>query len=231
MHLLRNGSPDDHRAALDQICRAYWSPLYFVARSKQYDTHDAQDLVQGFFESLLRRDALSKVDPNAGKLRQLLLRAFENYRCQQWHKTARIKRGGGVEHIQFADWMDTEEAERHYLSSGVANGSAEAIFNKEWANSLLKRSLNALQSDYERRGWGQRFETLVALMLGKDGDQELAVRAMEVLGMSNGALRVTLHRMRRHYRDKVEREIGLTLGTEDPVQIKEEMMQLFQAVA
>ncbi|MBL9117704.1 MAG: hypothetical protein JNJ83_22040 [Verrucomicrobiaceae bacterium] len=227
---LQDGSGGDAMAALEQICKSYWSPLYFVARSRGYTTHDAQDAVQGFFESLLRRETLAKADQAAGKLRQLLLRSFENYCGQQWHKAARVKRGGAAEHVPFAEWMDSDEAERHFLQTGTSHSTAEQLYNREWANSLLKRSLTSLQQDYTHRGWTERYDALVRLLLEQD-DGTAMDAATQRLGTTTNNVRVILHRMRGHYRDHIERELGRTLDTDDPILIRKEMVELFQAMA
>ncbi len=116
---VRAGSAAEARAALETLCRTYWYPLYCVARQKQLAEHDAQDAVQGFFESVLRRETFSTVDESAGKLRQLLLTAFDNYCTQQWQKAHRLKRGGGAEHVEFTELIDTEQAELRYLRSSA----------------------------------------------------------------------------------------------------------------
>jgi DNA-directed RNA polymerase specialized sigma24 family protein len=226
---LREGSAEEVRAALESLCRAYWQPLYCVARRRQLSGHDAQDAVQGFFESILRRETFAKAEEAEGKLRQLLLRAFDNFCTQQWQKTVRQKRGAGAEHVEISELIfNAEEAERHFQRSGAGDGSVEALYNREWANAVLERSLQALRDDYARRGWQQRYSLLLGPLLQQDDDtslEELATRA----GMTAGALRVNLHRMRGHYRDHIERELATTIDSDNPLLIREEMTELFKA--
>ena len=225
---VRAGNETEAQAALETLCRAYWHPLYCVARQKQFPVHDAKDAVQGFFESLLRRETFCAVDEAVGRLRHLLLGAFDNYCAQQWQKANRLKRGGGAEHVEITAFFNAEEAERQFLRADSGCDSAEVLYNREWAKAVLARSLQALRDDYARRGWQDRYDLLVGPLLQQDDAislEQLAVRA----GMTAGALRVTLHRMRGHYRDLIERELAATIDSDDPALIREEMAELFKA--
>lgn len=224
----RSGSAEETRAALDTLCRAYWQPLYCVARQKGLSEHDAQDAVQGFFECLLRRETFATVEASLGKLRQLLLTAFENYRAQQWQRANRQKRGGGAELIEFTELIDADLAEQRYLKSCAGSASIEALFNREWAGAVMERSLEALRNDYTQRGWQDRYEALVGPLLQEQDDSTLGQIAARS-GTTAVALRLTLHRMRGHYRGKIERELASTLDRDDPKLIREEMAELFKA--
>lgn len=226
---VRSGTAEEARRALETLCRAYWQPLYSVARRKQLNEHDAQDIVQGFFESMLRRETFATADESVGKLRQLLLTAFENFCTSQWRHAHRQKRGGGVEHVEFTELVNPENAERRYLACDDAL-SIDALYNRAWASTVIDRSLEALREDYARRGWQERYELLVNAMLQKEGEASLTQLA-ETAGTTPGALRVTLHRMRGHYRDKIERELAATIDSDDPALIREEMAALVAAFA
>lgn len=224
---VRSGTEAEAQAALEVLCRSYWRPLYCVARRRQLSEADAQDAVQGFFASLLRRATFATADEAAGKLRQLLLCAFDNYCVQQWHKVHRQKRGSGAVHVELAEFTVAEE---HYQRAASETASIEQFYNRQWATALLERSLDALRADYEKRGWQSRYELLVGPLLRQDDDVPLGQVASRA-GMTPGALRVTLHRMRMHYRDKIERELAATLDTDDPALIRAEMAELFRAFA
>lgn len=224
LHRVRSGTEAEARQALETLCRAYWHPLYCVARQKGLDQHDAEDGVQGFFASILRRETFATVDPTAGKLRQLLLTAFGNYCTQQWHKTQRLKRGADCEHLLLSEFAD---AEQRYLEAGPAS-SVEAFYNREWAKAVMARGLEALRADYVRRGWTERYEMLVGALLQQNDEGSLKQLA-GTSGTSYAALRVTLHRMRSHYRDMIERELAITIDSDDPRLIREEMTELFKA--
>ncbi|MES2597748.1 MAG: hypothetical protein V4662_20550 [Verrucomicrobiota bacterium] len=224
----RDGSETEAREALEILCRSYWQPLYSVARHRRLNQHDAQDAVQGFFECVLRREIFSSADESAGKLRQFLLRSFDNYCTQQWARANRQKRGGGVEHVELADYMDTNKAEQRFQRSDASTITIEVLYNREWATAVLERGLEALRADYVSRGWQERYELLVGTLLQQNDEENLRQLAARS-GMKPGSLRVTLHRLRQHYRDKIERELATTLDTDDPALIREEMADLFKA--
>lgn len=225
---MREGSEADARAALDTLCRAYWHPLYCVARREGLAEHDARDAVQGFFECLLRRETFATANASLGKLRQLLLTSFDNFLTQQWHKARRQKRGGGVADLELTAFMEADKAEERFLRADSANLSIEVLYNREWANAVLERSLAALRNDYIKNGWQERYELLVGPLLQQESETSLAELAAKA-GVTAGALRVTLHRMRAHYREKIERELAATLDTDDRQLIRLEMADLFKA--
>jgi RNA polymerase sigma-70 factor (ECF subfamily) len=226
---VRNGTPEEAQAALEILCRAYWHPLYCVARRRQLNEQDAQDAVQGFLVSILRRETFATADSSIGKLRHLLLKAFENFCGQQWAHSTRQKRGGGAEHVALNELIDTGKAEESYLKAD-ASLTIELLYQRAWANAVLERSLARLREDYTRRGWQDRFELLVAPLLQQDDETKLTDLAAKV-GTTPGALRVTLHRMRGHYREMIEHEVASTLETDDPRLIREELAELFKAFA
>jgi DNA-directed RNA polymerase specialized sigma24 family protein len=223
---LREGSEEDARAAHEALCRAYWTPLYAVARYGRMTEPDAQDAVQGFFVTLLRRDTLAKADAEQGKLRNLLLKSFSHYCLNEQRKEYRIKRGEGAEHVPLHDIGGTESRISQDLHAPGL--SAEKLCAREWARAVLDRSLAALCQHYTDRGQAERF-TLLQGPLMQDDDaatiEALATRA----GLSPGSLRSTLHRMRAQYRERIERELAVTLDTNDPAVIQQEVGELFRA--
>lgn len=223
---LREGSAEDAQAALNSLCQAYWQPLYVVARQRQLPKPDAQDAVQSFFEAMLRGDTFVKADESRGKLRNLLLRAFDNHCGKQWRKDHRLKRGNGAEHIEF---IDAHGAEQRYLSLTDAPGTpAEVLYNREWAHSVMQRGLESLRGDYAGRGLAGQFDLMVnRLTLAEDGRNHGELVA--ATGLSPGAFRTALHRMRQQFRGKIEQELATALDTFDPVLIRQEMLALFQA--
>lgn len=227
---LRGGSEAEARAALETLCRAYLQPLYCVARRKQLSMHDAQDAVQGFFESLLRRDTFATADETAGKLRTLLLTAFDHYCTNQRQRANRQKRGAGAEHVELGEFLNCHAAEEGFLSSHNGSTSIEALYNREWATAVIERSVQALRADYQRRGWQERYDLLAGPLLQQDEDDAASLDQLAASqGVTAGALRITLHRMRGHFRDHIERELATTLDTDDPQLIREELAELFKA--
>jgi RNA polymerase sigma-70 factor (ECF subfamily) len=123
--------------------------------------------------------------------------------------------------------MDPGKAEQVFQKTDPAE-SLEALYNREWANALLARALEALRADYEKRGWLERYELLLGPLIQQGDESHLGELAASA-GMAAGALRIILHRMRGHYRAQIERELSHTLGTNDPAAIRAEMQELFAA--
>jgi DNA-directed RNA polymerase specialized sigma24 family protein len=223
---LREGSDEDARVVLDTLCRAYWTPLYAVARYERMSEHDAQDAVQGFFAMLLRRDTFAKADAAQGKLRNLLLKSFSNYCTTEWRKGQRMKRGEGAEHVPLHDISGTEHRVAKELQDPGLN--VEKLYAREWARAVLDRSLEALRQHSIERGYAERF-TLLRGWLMQDDDAERLDQLARTAGMTSGALRVALHRLRAQYRERIERELAVTLDTSDPAVIQHEVGELFRA--
>ncbi|MEQ1752126.1 MAG: hypothetical protein ABL974_22075, partial [Prosthecobacter sp.] len=223
---LRDGSEEDARMAHETLCRAYWTPLYAVARYERMSEHDAQDAVQGFFLALLRRDTLAKADAEQGKLRNLLLKSFRHYCLNEQRKELCIKRGKGAEHVPMHDIGGTESRiSKDLQAPGL---SAEKLYAREWARAVLDRSLAALRLQYTARGLAERFTLLQGPLMQEDDAttiEALATRA----DLSPGVLRSALHRMRAQYREHIERELAVTLDTNDPAEIQREVGELFRA--
>jgi RNA polymerase sigma-70 factor (ECF subfamily) len=223
---LHEGSEADARQALDALCRAYWAPLYAVARYEHLNEHDAQDSVQGFFEAVLRRETFNTANATQGKLRSLLLTAFSNYRATEWRRGQRQKRGQGAEHLALHDVVGTEGRLSKDLQSKEL--SVEKIYAREWARAVLDRSLAALRQFHEERGQAQRFDLLKGPLMQEDDATRLDHLALSA-GMTPGALRIALHRLRIQFRVQIERELATTLDTEDPATIQQEVLELFAA--
>ena len=131
--------------------------------------------------------------------------------------------------MEITEFCDVQHAEQRFLKSSAAGTSMEALYNREWAGAVLERSLTALQADYARRGWQERYDLLIRpLLQEQDDDTNLGQIATEA-GTTAGALRVNLHRMRVHYRQKIEHELAVTLDTQDPQLIHAELAELFKA--
>lgn len=129
------------RAALDRLMRRYWKPVYFFVRRRGRDIEDAKDLTQGFFTSLLERDALRGVEPGRGKFRTFLLTLLERFVSNEREHAGAKKRGGG----RAALALDATGAEAE-LARGAAE-SAEAAYERAWAAGVLARAFEALRAD------------------------------------------------------------------------------------
>ena len=211
------------RQALDALCRIYWYPLYAFARRQGRNVHDAEDLTQAFVARLLERKAISQADPSRGRFRSFLLTAFKNFLRDEWEKGRAQKRGGGQPDLS----LDYATGEQRYQLEPAADFTPERIFERRWALTLLDRALNRLESEYQRAGRGKLFTELKPFLLGDTGDPQAAAAAR--LQMTEGAVKVTIHRMGRRYREVIRAEIAHTLA--DAAEIEDELRCLQAALS
>jgi RNA polymerase sigma-70 factor (ECF subfamily) len=210
-----------HRA-LEQICRTYWLPVYAFARGQGLAPADAEDLTQNVLSDLLNRQVFEKLAAENGKLRSFLRVATKNYLRNEWKKGNRLKRGGGATVLS----LDYEDAEQRCSLQVVDDESPERLFDRHWGLNLLHRTMERLEATYVGEGKGELFAALKGV-LGQDGGgpryQDLAAR----LGMSEGAIKVAVHRLRKRYRKILKQEIALTLNDESEESIEDEICYLF----
>ncbi len=215
-----NRSREDSDRALEKLCRAYWPPLYAYARRRVRDIHEAQDLTQAFFERLLEKEYLTDADPRRGRFRAFLITAFKRFLSKEDDKATAIKRGGGQRTFS----VDFDAQDREW---GVPQDSltAEQIYQRKWAITLLGRVMTRLQKEMERAGKAQQFHLLKSF-IGGAGSAPFASIANE-LGLKESAARMAASRMRGRYRELLREEIAQTLGPHED--IESEVRQLFAA--
>lgn len=210
-------------AALAWLCRAYWYPLYAYVRRQGHAVEDAQDLTQEFFARLLERKSFQKADPVRGRFRTFLLTSLKHFLINEWKQANRQKRGGGLQIIS----LDAEETETRFRAEPADNRSPEKAFERRWATVLLARVLDQLQHEIAAAERGQVFEELKSTLTGQDNESSYAEIGLR-LGMSEANLKVTVHRLRRRYRELIREEIARTVA--DPAAVDEEMRDLFAAL-
>lgn len=207
--------------ALETLCRCYWPPLYAFARRKGRAPHDAQDLTQAFFARLLAddADALRLVAPEKGRFRSFLLVAFKRFMADEWEKACAQKRGGGRAHVTF----DSALAESGYHDSLRDEASAEKLYERRWALTLLDQAMARLRGEFVATGKAREFDVLkVHLTAPRGGDGYASVAA--TLGLNEGAARVAVHRLRRRFRDVFREEIAHTVA--EAAEIDDEVRHL-----
>ncbi len=211
------------REALARLCQVYWYPLYAFVRRQGHGPHDAQDLTQEFFLRLLDKDYLGDVDRSKGKFRSFLLAALKHFLSKQWARAKTLKRGGGRPLLA----LDAFGADDRFRREPEDNATPERLFERRWALTLLDQVLTRLCEEYEAAGKREIFEQLQGC-LTRDRDSlpytELAAR----LEMTEAAVKVAVHRLRRRYRGVLRDEIAQTLA--DPAEIDDEIRQLFSAL-
>jgi RNA polymerase sigma-70 factor (ECF subfamily) len=216
--------PAQAAAALNRLCRTYWYPLYTYVRRLGHGHDDAKDLTQEFFARLLERDSFSSVQPGRAKFRSFLLVALKRFLANEWRRANRQKRGGGQELIS----LDTEDTENRYLCEPVDAMTPEKAFERRWALTLLDQVLARLETEFSLEGKATLFKELSPFLSGDQAPgayPEISQR----LGLSEGALRVSVHRLRQRYRELLRLEIANTVGA--PEEIDEEIRHLFASLA
>jgi RNA polymerase sigma factor (sigma-70 family) len=210
-------------AALEQLCHAYWYPLYAYVRRKGYGPEDAQDLTQGFLARLLAGNRIARADPARGRFRTFLLSALQNFLINEWAKLAREKRGGNVEFVA----LHSEDPERLYAAEPADDRTPELIYEQRWAAAVMARAFDRLGAEY-KAGQAQLFEALKPFVWGeKSGASHAEIGA--VLGLSGGAVRVAVHRLRRRYRNLLREEIAQTVSS--AAEIDDELRHLIHVVS
>ena len=209
--------------ALEELCAVYWYPLYAHVRRRGYSPEDAQDLTQGFFASLLTTDFLDGIHPENGKFRSFLLAALNHFLAKDWRKLQAIKRGGGCAHFS----LDAGEAEERYRLEPIDGASPEKIYERQWALTLLERSLLRLDREYSQADRADLFEALKGMLSGAP-DQERYMEIARRLEMSEAAVKKAAQRLRDRYRELLREVVGETVS--DSSQVDEELRHLVQAL-
>jgi RNA polymerase sigma-70 factor (ECF subfamily) len=211
------------RRALEELIQAYWFPLYAFIRRQGNSPQQSEDLTQGFFAHLLEKEGLTRVDRSKGKFRSFLLAAFQHFAADQGDKARAQKRGGGRQAFS----LDTDNAEALYARQLSDTMTPERQFERSWALSLLDQVLRRLEQEYQDAGKGAAFAAMRHTLDGQGEAQSYQEQARR-LGMSEGALRVFAHRMRRRYRELLREEIMQTVSS--PELVDEEILYLLQCL-
>jgi len=217
-------SPTAVSTALETLCRTYWYPLYAYVRRSGHSPHDAQDLTQEFFARLLERNDFAHVSREKGKFRSFLLASLKHFLANEWKKARRLKRGGGQRNLSF----DEAEAEGRYRAELVVNKSAEQVFDRRWALTLLERALSRLRAEQTATAHAGRFESL-KVFLTADADGASYREVAKELDLREDALKMAVSRLRKRYREVLREEIAHTVA--NPSDRDEELRYLFAALA
>ncbi len=217
-------STPQSKQALEELCRTYWYPLYAYIRRRGYAHEDAEDLAQAFFARLLEKNYLAGVSSEKGKFRAFLLAALKHFLANEWDRTQRQKRGGGVTPIS----LDWQSADTRYQIDPADHLSPDKLYDRAWAVALLERVLARLRAENSAPEKARLFEQLKSFLTAAKSGIPYAEVAQET-GLNEGAVRVAVHRLRQRYRALLRDEIGQTLT--DPAQFEEEMRALFSAFA
>jgi RNA polymerase sigma factor (sigma-70 family) len=209
-------------SAMAQLCRDYWYPLYAFIRRRGYESHQAEDLTQEFFARLLDKHVLAGVDREKGKFRAFLLAAVKHFLANERDRAQAQKRGGGRAVIAW----ESLGAEARYRLEPADALTPEKLFERRWALALLDQVLARLQGEFDQGGKAQQFDALKGTLTG--GLETAYAAIAERLGMSQVAVKVAVHRLRRRYRELLREQIAHTVA--DPSEIDEEIRHLLNCL-
>jgi len=211
MAAARDGRPDA-RAALATLCETYWYPLYAYVRRLGHDAEEAQDLTQGFFAALLEKRYVKAADRERGRFRSFLLTALKRFLSKERDRAHARKRGDKTGPIS----LDLEAGDGRYALEPSHDVTPEAIYERRWALTILDRVIVRLRQTYSDAGKAGLFDCLKTFLTGERGAAPYELVARE-LGMSEGAVKVAVHRLRRRYRDLLLSEIAQTVAGPEAV--------------
>ncbi len=223
--VLAAGQADSPAAAqaLEQLCRIYWYPLYVFVRRQGHEAHDAEDLTQEFIARFLAKEYFGRANPALGRFRNYLLACLKHFLSERWRQAGRLKRGGGN---TLVSW-DRLTAEGRYQEEPADPMTPEKVYERRWALTLLEHVLARLGGEQSMAGKAEVFAQLRDYLWGEGrgaGYAEVAVR----LGMTEGALKVTVHRLRQRYRELLRQEVAQTVATVH--EVDEELRYLVAAI-
>lgn len=214
----QDGSPAA-AAALEQLCRTYWYPLYAYCRRQGYGQPDGEDLTQQFFSVFLAKNSFAAATPDRGRFRNFLLASFRHFLANEHHRSQTAKRGG---RFAFVSW-DEIELESHYQNEPMDGLTPEKLFDQAWAFTLLGRAMKDLRDEYAAAGKGQLFDALQVFLTGEKTEityEEIGA----MLQMGESAVKMAVSRLRQRYGQMLRREIAHTVT--EPAWVEDELRHL-----
>lgn len=210
--------------ALEELCRAYWFPLYAYVRRQGQRPEDAQDLTQEFFSRFLERGNFERADPGRGRFRTYLLTCLKRFLNEEWRRANRQKRGGG----RFALPATLQDAELRLAVEPSDQLTPDRLYDRRWVEALLERVLVRLRRDYESTGRTTVYAQLQQFLWGPQTEISY-VEMGRLLQMNEGAIKVAVHRLRQRYRELLREEVAHTV--ERPEQVDEELRHMLSVFA
>ena len=212
------------RAALEKLCAGYWYPLYAYIRRQGYGPQDSEDLTQAYFAWLLDGEHLAVAAPELGKFRSFLLVRLKHFLSDERKKARAQKRGSGRAPIS----LDAESAEARYKLEPATELTAEQVFDRRWAMTVLDQTVARLREEYVAAGRLALFEELKHFPPGTKGESSYAEVAAR-LGLTPSAVTSAIHRMRMRHRDLLREEIAQTVST--PGEIDDELRYMITVMS
>ncbi|MEY4487716.1 MAG: hypothetical protein RIQ79_224 [Verrucomicrobiota bacterium] len=200
-------------AAWEELARRYWQPVFVYLRSRGIALHDAQDLTQDFFARIITHDYLSAAAPEKGRFRTFLRVAAARFALNDRDRRHAAKRGGGVAAVS----LDAVDDTGRPLAEPIDEASAELLYERRWALTILERALARLRAEYDESGRAAEFAALKDQLTASRAEANHAETAAR-LGTTEGAARVALHRLRKRLRAHFRAEVADTLADESELE-------------
>jgi len=225
--LQARGESAEARAALGELCTAYWQPVFVFIRRDGRDEETARDLTQEFFRRLLARHGLDTVEPGRGRFWSFLLGAVKHFLEDERDHAAAAKRGGGRPVVSIEAGAGTNTTAGLQIPD-PAGPPSDAVFDRQWAQTLVTRAVGLLANEFTAAGKTEQFATLKPWLLGPVDSLSQADAARR-LDLTEGAIKVAIHRLRKRFRELVQAEIAHTVP--EPAQVEEELRYLVEVLA
>lgn len=205
---VQKGTEEDALKAMGEICQIYWYPIYVYVRRHGFSQHDAEDLVQFFFEQMIARETIQAAKEEKGRLRTFMLRLLKQVISRQVRHDVADKRGGGQSVLS----LDEMDAEGRYVHEPQTSADPGLLFDRVWAKGVLERAEAKLRDDFAEADNLATFEAIRHFLPSGDAGRSYAEVAA-VLGIRDAAVRLHVHRMRKRFAVLIEEEIAQTVGS------------------
>jgi RNA polymerase sigma factor (sigma-70 family) len=226
--LRARGATPEARAALSELCEAYYQPVFGFLRREGRDEDTARELAQEFFARLLQRGEVGNADPARGRFRSYLLGALKHFLADQRDHDRREKRGGGV----VPESLDAP-LPGHDTAPGLQVADPSAVlsdphFDRQWALTVMAHALDALAAEFQAEGRAEQFDLLKPWLVGDAAELNQARVAVQ-LGLGESAIKVAIHRLRKRFRETVRSEVAQTVP--EGADVDEELRYLVEVLA
>ena len=218
-----NDSSENSSEALEQLCQNYWYPLYAYVRRRGFSADESSDLTQAFFAQFLERNAIEHADPERGKFRTFLLTSLKNFIANQWRSDRAQKRGGHLQKIS----LEFARGEEQYALEPVDSVTPENLFDRKCALTLLSKTFDKLQEEYNRSNKSDLFDRIKTYLVGNQ-DKVPYREVSEELGITESAVKVAVHRMRKRCGLLLRNEIAQTVSSEE--EVDQELREMYSTL-
>lgn len=205
--------------ALEALCRKYWQPLYAYVRASGRDHEDAQDITQSYFQHLVEKNLPARVSPENGRFRAYLLATLRNFMLA-WHRDATTQKRGGSAAVHLSIHDDSFE--------DISTSTPEALYDRCWAQTVVKNALDRLAAQQADLGQGDRFALMRPALLSPDQADAVRDQLIAKQGMTEGGIRTALSRLRAQFREIVREDVAKLV--EDPAETDDEIAHLLNAL-